>query len=59
MVEYTSMTREQKKQLLDHEFSELRRVGSVPFQGYLDPKYVAFDLSVLDHSRKTPDRKSN
>lgn len=54
MVEYKSMTREQKKQILDHEFSELRRVGQVPFNGYRDPKYIAFDLSVLNRSRQDP-----
>ena len=47
MTESTPLTREQKKQILDHEFAELRRVGSVVFDGYVDYRRVTFDLSVL------------
>lgn len=40
-----------KQQVLQHEFEELKRVGSVPFNSYLDPKLVCFDLSVLERKR--------
>lgn len=36
-----------KQEALKHEFEELRRVGQVPFNGHLDQKYIAFDLTVL------------
>jgi hypothetical protein len=33
---------------LDNELEELRRVGSRPFNSYLDPRLVVFDESVIE-----------
>jgi hypothetical protein len=36
-----------KREFLSREFKELERVGNILFDGYLDPRLVGFDLSVI------------
>lgn len=50
--EQSSARRARIYELVKREAEELRRVGSVPFDGYLDPKLVSFDLSVLGRMPK-------
>jgi len=41
------MDKEAKREMVQTEFAELKRVGNVPFAGYLPAHLVGFDLSVL------------
>ncbi len=49
------MTHEQDQ--LEAEMTELHRVGSQPFNGYLRPELVEYDLSVLESDN--PQREHN